>query len=56
MTHRSVRAREVETSLEDFPRYPLMFGPSPIQKLERLTKHLSGATIWAKREDCNSGL
>ena len=44
------------TSLEDFPRYPLMFGPSPIQRLDRLTKHLGGATVWAKREDCNSGL
>jgi 1-aminocyclopropane-1-carboxylate deaminase len=44
------------TRLEDFPRYPLLFGPSPIQKLERLTKHLGGATIWAKREDCNSPL
>ena len=43
------------TRLEDYPRYPLLFGPSPIQKLERLTKHLGGATIWAKREDCNSG-
>jgi 1-aminocyclopropane-1-carboxylate deaminase len=43
-------------SLESFERYPLLFGPSPIQRLERLTKHLGGATIWAKREDCNSGL
>jgi 1-aminocyclopropane-1-carboxylate deaminase len=43
------------TRLEDFPRYPLLFGPSPIQRLDRLTKHLGGATIWAKREDCNSG-
>jgi len=42
--------------LEDYARYPLMFGPSPIQKLERLTKHLGGATVWAKREDCNSPL
>jgi 1-aminocyclopropane-1-carboxylate deaminase len=41
--------------LEDYPRFPLLFpGPSPIHKLERLTKHLGGATIWAKREDCNS--
>src|SRR6266571_2390214 len=45
----------VTTTLEDFPRYPLLFGPSPIQPLDRLTKHLGGATIWAKREDCNSG-
>lgn len=43
-------------SLESFARYPLLFGPSPIQRLDRLTKHLGGATVWAKREDCNSGL
>jgi 1-aminocyclopropane-1-carboxylate deaminase len=43
-------------SLTDFARYPLLFGPSPVHKLERLTAHLGGATIWAKREDCNSGL
>ncbi|HEX6577586.1 MAG TPA: 1-aminocyclopropane-1-carboxylate deaminase [Jiangellaceae bacterium] len=43
-------------SLHDFPRYPLMFGPSPIHPLDRLTAHLGGARIWAKREDCNSGL
>ena len=43
-------------SLADFPRYPLTFGPSPIHPLERLSDHLGGARIWAKREDCNSGL
>jgi 1-aminocyclopropane-1-carboxylate deaminase len=43
-------------TLEDFARYPLLFGPSPIHRLDRLTKHLGGATIWAKREDCNSPL
>jgi 1-aminocyclopropane-1-carboxylate deaminase len=43
-------------SLADFPRYPLLFGPSPVHPLERLTAHLGGAAIWAKREDCNSGL
>jgi 1-aminocyclopropane-1-carboxylate deaminase len=42
--------------LDSFARYPLLFGPSPIHRLERLTTHLGGATIWAKREDCNSGL
>jgi len=42
--------------LQDFPRYPLLFGPSPIHPLDRLTEHLGGARIWAKREDCNSGL
>jgi 1-aminocyclopropane-1-carboxylate deaminase len=39
-----------------FPRYPLLFGPSPVHRLERLTQHLGGAQVWAKREDCNSGI
>ena len=43
-------------SIEDFDRYPLLFGDSPVHPLERLTRHLGGATVWAKREDCNSGL
>jgi 1-aminocyclopropane-1-carboxylate deaminase len=43
-------------SLDDFPRYPLLFGPSPVHQLERLSQYLGGATVWAKREDCNSGL
>ncbi len=43
-------------SLDDFPRHPLLFGPSPVHRLDRLTAHLGGAEIWAKREDCNSGL
>jgi len=43
-------------AIDDFQRYPLTFGPSPIHPLDRLTEHLGGARIWAKREDCNSGL
>jgi 1-aminocyclopropane-1-carboxylate deaminase len=43
-------------SLTSFPRYPLLFGPSPVHPLERLTAHLGGARLWAKREDCNSGI
>lgn len=43
-------------SLDDFERYPLLFGPSPIHPLDRLSDHLGGARVWAKREDCNSGL
>ena len=46
--------------LEQFERYPLTFGPSPVQHLKRLTQHLrdqgGGAEVWAKREDVNSGL
>ena len=44
-------------SLDDFPRYPLTFGPSPIHPLRRLSAHLGGhVEIWAKREDVNSGI
>jgi 1-aminocyclopropane-1-carboxylate deaminase len=43
-------------SIEAFQRYPLLFGPSPVHPLDRLSDHLGGARIWAKREDCNSGL
>ena len=42
--------------LADFARHPLLFGPSPVHRLERLTAHLGGAALWAKRDDCNSGL
>ena len=43
--------------LEEFPRYPLTFGPTPIEKLNRLGAHLgSKVELYAKREDCNSGL
>jgi 1-aminocyclopropane-1-carboxylate deaminase len=42
--------------LDSFAREPLLFGPSPVHRLERLTAHLGGASLWAKRDDCNSGL
>lgn len=42
--------------LNDFSRYPLTFGPSPVHPLNRLSDHLGGARVWAKREDCSSGL
>ncbi len=42
--------------LDAFARYPFLFGPSPVHPLERLSAHLGGARIWAKRDDCNSGL
>ncbi|MFC6238105.1 1-aminocyclopropane-1-carboxylate deaminase [Longivirga aurantiaca] len=44
------------TTLQDFPRHPLLFGPSPVHRLDRLTAHLGGAEVWAKREDVNSGI
>ncbi|MDA4892260.1 1-aminocyclopropane-1-carboxylate deaminase [Streptomyces sp. MS2A] len=43
-------------SLSAYERYPLLLGPSPVHPLERLTEHLGGASLWAKREDLNSGI
>ncbi|HJU81312.1 MAG TPA: 1-aminocyclopropane-1-carboxylate deaminase [Acidimicrobiia bacterium] len=44
-------------SLDDFPRIPLLFGASPMHPLPRLSEALGGKVeIWAKREDCNSGI
>ena len=43
-------------ALSDHARTPLLFGPSPVHELDRLGAHLGGARVWAKREDCNSGL
>jgi 1-aminocyclopropane-1-carboxylate deaminase len=43
--------------LDNFERYPLTFGPTPIEPLRRLSEHLGGdVELFAKREDCNSGL
>ena len=44
--------------LEKFERYPLTFeGSTPIERLDRLTDHLGGrVSVYAKRDDCNSGL
>ncbi len=43
--------------LKQFERYPLTFGVTPIEHLPRLSKALGGdVEIYAKRDDCNSGL
>jgi 1-aminocyclopropane-1-carboxylate deaminase len=43
--------------VQKFERYPLTFGPTPIEPLPRLSAALGGKVqIYAKREDCNSGL
>ncbi|KAK7708729.1 hypothetical protein SLS57_008946 [Botryosphaeria dothidea] len=44
--------------LDKFPKQQLTFqGPTPIQHLKRLSEHLGGKVqLYAKREDCNSGL
>ena len=44
-------------NLQKFARHPLAFGPSPITPPNRLSAHLGGKVhLYAKREDCNSGL
>lgn len=43
--------------LERFERYPLTFGPTAIEHLPRLSAALGGdVQVYAKRDDCNSGL
>ena len=43
--------------LDRFARHKLTFGPTPIEKLPRLSAELGGKVeIFAKRDDCNSGL
>jgi 1-aminocyclopropane-1-carboxylate deaminase len=44
-------------NLDRFERHSLTFGPTPLEPLRSLSRHLGGKVeIWAKREDCNSGL
>ena len=44
-------------NLAKYERYPLTFGPTAIEPLPRLSDHLGGDVhLFAKREDCNSGL
>jgi 1-aminocyclopropane-1-carboxylate deaminase len=52
----STRTSDALARLAAIERVPLLLGPSPVHRLERLTEHLGGASLWAKREDCNSGL
>ena len=44
-------------NLSKFERYPLTFGPTPIEHLTRLSEAIGAdVEIYAKRDDCNSGL
>jgi 1-aminocyclopropane-1-carboxylate deaminase len=50
-------ALQYPLQLQKFAKHTLTFGPSPIQPLKRLSAHLGGKVeLFAKREDCNSGL
>jgi 1-aminocyclopropane-1-carboxylate deaminase len=52
----STRTSDPLTRLAAIDRVPLLLGPSPVHRLERLSRHLGCAALWAKREDLNSGL
>ena len=38
--------------LARFPRVRLFPAPTPLEKLDNLTRHLGGPEIWLKRDDC----
>ncbi|MDT8439019.1 MAG: D-cysteine desulfhydrase [Wenzhouxiangellaceae bacterium] len=38
--------------LARFPRLRFAHLPTPLERLDRLTEHLGGPTIWIKRDDC----
>lgn len=45
-------ADTLEARLAGFPRVGLAHLPTPLEPLHRLTAHLGGPRLWAKREDC----
>ncbi len=50
-------ALQLPEPFASIPRESLLFGPSPIQALPRISQALGGeVNVYAKREDCNSGL
>ena len=43
-------------NLQKFPRYPLTFGPRPSHRYRACRPTWAARHLYAKREDCNSGL
>ena len=44
--------KRAEFSLDRFERIPLALQPTPLERLDRLSRVLGGPEIWFKREDC----
>ncbi|WP_022727661.1 pyridoxal-phosphate dependent enzyme [Fodinicurvata sediminis] len=42
----------VETALSGLPRYRLVPGPTPLERLDRLAAHVGHHGLYAKRDDC----
>ena len=40
-----------EIGLQNFPRVPLAFLPTPIMEAPRLAAEIEGPTLWIKRDD-----
>ncbi len=38
--------------LDEFPRFPLVHAPTPLEPLDRLRRHLGGPRLYIKRDDC----
>jgi len=38
--------------LSRFPRLHFAHLPTPLEPLERISKHLDGPNLWIKRDDC----
>src|ERR1700742_5200852 len=45
-------APSISVHLSRFPRQRFAHLPTPLEPMERLTKHLGGARLWIKRDDC----
>lgn len=43
--------RIIEEKINRFQKKRLLYRPTPVSKLERLSKHLNGPNLWIKRED-----
>ena len=39
-------------NLSRFPRVRLCHAPTPLEPMERLSRHLGGASLYVKRDDC----
>ena len=54
----STRLHRLENAmnLQKFPRYPLTFGPRPSHRYRACRPTWAARHLYAKREDCNSGL
>jgi L-cysteate sulfo-lyase len=51
-TSEAARCVPILRKLETFPRLKLSHLPTPLEAMDRLSKHLGGPRLWVKRDDC----